>query len=139
MLIEVLTLDNPRFVSRSLVTKVPWLHISNKANVDTSLSELQCLNYTDIKQYDNYDFSKMCCTIYNTCTIAFHSSFIFIVNLILRFLILYLEPCSPVWCFPWYTLQLLLFVHDCAVCFGVFLQETTSIINCYLTVELAIN
>ena len=47
MLIDVLTPDKPSFFSRSSVTKVPWLHVSNKANVDTSLSELQCLNRTD--------------------------------------------------------------------------------------------
>ena len=47
MLIEVQTPDNPSFWSRLSVTKVPWLHVSNKAKVDTSLSELQCLNCTN--------------------------------------------------------------------------------------------
>ena len=47
MLIEVQTPDNPSFLSRLSVTKVPWLHVSNKAKVGTSLSELQCLNRTN--------------------------------------------------------------------------------------------
>ena len=47
MLIGVLTPDNPSFLSRLSIVKVSWLHISNKANVPTSLSELHCLNRTD--------------------------------------------------------------------------------------------
>ena len=48
MLIEGVTPDNPRMLFvRLSVTKVPWLHVSNNANADTSLSELQCLNWTD--------------------------------------------------------------------------------------------
>ena len=47
MLIEVLTPDNPSFLRRLSVTKVPWLHVSNNTNVDTSLSELQYYNRTD--------------------------------------------------------------------------------------------
>ena len=35
MLIKLLARDNPSFLSRSSVTKVSWLHVSNKANVDT--------------------------------------------------------------------------------------------------------
>ena len=49
MLIEGLTPDNANFLSRLSVTKVPWLYVSNKANVDTSLSEFQCLNRTDTR------------------------------------------------------------------------------------------
>ena len=62
MLIEVLTPDNPSFLSRLSVTKVLWLHESN----------------------------KICCSISSTCTIAFQCSFIFIINhsITWRFLVL---------------------------------------------------